>query len=116
MVDPTTNSLLLLYDDAQSIYGKKRSSDFSFKSVGVQAQGRTTILRMNYRNTDEILDCAYEFAKDILTPAEAEEDGVPLVKPEMAGRHRPAPHGEHLDSAAARSSSTSQAQIELHQH
>jgi hypothetical protein len=101
MVDPATNSLLLLYDDAQSIYGKKRSSDFSFKSVGVQAQGRTTILRMNYRNTDEILDCAYEFAKNILTPAEAEEDGVPLVKPEMAGRHGPAPHVEHLDSLAA---------------
>jgi hypothetical protein len=53
---------LLLYDDAQSIDGKKRPSGFSFKSVGVQAQGRTTILRMNYRNTDEILDCAYEFA------------------------------------------------------
>jgi superfamily I DNA/RNA helicase len=103
MVDPATNSLLLLYDDAQSIYGKKRSSGFSFKSVGVQAQGRTTILRMNYRNTNEILDCAYEFAKDILTPAEAEEDGVPLVKPEMAGRHGPTPHVEHLDSLAAES-------------
>jgi superfamily I DNA/RNA helicase len=103
MVDPATSSLLLLYDDAQSIYGKKRSSDFSFKRVGVQAQGRTTILRVNYRNTDEILDCAYEFAKNILTPAEAEEDGVPLVKPEMAGRHGPAPHVEHLDSLAAES-------------
>jgi len=103
MVDPATNSLLLLYDDAQSIYGKKMSSGFSFKSVGVQAQGRTTILRMNYRNTDEILDCAYEFAKDTLTPAEAEEDGVPLVKPEMAGRHGPAPHVERLDSLASES-------------
>ena len=103
MIDPATNSLLLLYDDAQSIYGKKRSSGFSFKSVGVQAQGRTTILRMNYRNTNEILDCAYEFAKDTLTPAEAEEDGVPLVKPEMAGRHGPAPRVEHLDSLASES-------------
>jgi superfamily I DNA/RNA helicase len=44
MVDPTTNSLLLLYDDAQSIYERARSKQFSFKSVGVQAQGRTTIL------------------------------------------------------------------------
>jgi hypothetical protein len=103
MIDPATNSLLLLYDDAQSIYGKKRSSGFSFKSVGVQAQGRTTILRMNYRNTDEILDCAYEFAKEILTPAEAEEDGVPLVKPEMAGRHGPAPHIERVNSVTAES-------------
>lgn len=45
MVDPNTNSLLLLYDDAQSIYERARSRQFSFKSVGVQAQGRTTILK-----------------------------------------------------------------------
>ena len=40
---PTQGSLLLLYDDAQSIYERKRSKQSSFKSVGVQAQGRTTI-------------------------------------------------------------------------
>lgn len=91
MIDPETNSLLLLYDDAQSIYGQRRTAKFSFKSVGIQAQGRTTILRVNYRNTNEILTCAYEFAKDILEPAEAEDDGIPLVKPTMAGRHGPAP-------------------------
>ncbi len=51
MVGPTTNSLLLLYDDAQSIYERARSKQFSFKSVGVQAQGRTTILKINYRHT-----------------------------------------------------------------
>lgn len=48
MVDPETNALLVLYDDAQSIYGGRRRK-FSFKSVDVQAQGRTTILRLNYR-------------------------------------------------------------------
>jgi superfamily I DNA/RNA helicase len=45
MVDPATNSLLVLYDDAQSIYERSRSKQFSFKSVGIQAQGRTTILK-----------------------------------------------------------------------
>nr|CBA30838.1 hypothetical protein Csp_C25560 [Curvibacter putative symbiont of Hydra magnipapillata] len=54
MVDPTTNSLLVLYDDAQSIYERARSKQFSFKSVGIQAQGRTTILKINYRNTRQI--------------------------------------------------------------
>ncbi|MDQ0012857.1 hypothetical protein J2W23_001236 [Variovorax boronicumulans] len=58
MVDPTTNSLLLLYDDAQSIYDKRRGKPFSFKSVGVPAQGRTTILKINYRNTRQILQTA----------------------------------------------------------
>jgi hypothetical protein len=91
MVDPETNSLLLLYDDAQAIYTNKRPIKFSFKSVGIQAQGRTTILRINYRNTNEILRCAYALARDVLTPEDAEEDGVPLVLPKMAGRHGPAP-------------------------
>jgi hypothetical protein len=91
MVDPTTNSILLLYDDAQSIYGGGAKRKFSFASVGIQAQGRTTILRLNYRNTNEVLFVAYEFAKDVLSPQEADEDGVPLVKPESAGRHGPLP-------------------------
>jgi hypothetical protein len=87
MVDPETNSLLLLYDDAQSIYSKQRSSKFSLKSVGIHAQGRTTILRVNYRNTNEILDCAFKLAEGVIKPQEAGDDGIPLVKPEMAGRH-----------------------------
>ena len=90
MVGPETSSLLLLYDDAQSIYGKGRRK-FSFKSVGIQAQGRTTILRLNYRNTSEVLKVAYEFAKDILTPEEADEDEIPLILPESAERHGPQP-------------------------
>src|SRR5690606_30399249 len=56
MIDPNTENLLLLYDDAQSIYERKRRAKFSLSSVGIQARGRTTILRLNYRNTDEILN------------------------------------------------------------
>src|SRR5690606_3259052 len=91
MVDPETNSLLLLYDDAQSIYSKRRSRKFSLKSVGIQAQGRTTILRVNYRNTNEILDCAFRVAEDVIRPEDAGDDGIPVIKPEMAGRHGPRP-------------------------
>lgn len=88
MVAPETNSLLLLYDDAQSIYRRQR---FSFKSVGIQAQGRTTILHLNYRNTAEILEFAYNHAKHVLTPEDADEDGVPLILPKSAGRRGPPP-------------------------
>lgn len=93
MVDPETNALLLLYDDAQSIYGTghARKGQFSFKQLGIQAQGRTTILRLNYRNTAEVLKVAYEFAKDVLAGAEADEDGIPLIRPESAERHGPQP-------------------------
>jgi Nuclease-related domain/UvrD-like helicase C-terminal domain/AAA domain len=91
MVDPTTNSLLLLYDDAQSIYERSRSKNFSFKSVGVQAQGRTTILKINYRNTRQILQTASLIAADLLTADDKDEDGIPLVKPVSCGRDGEAP-------------------------
>jgi hypothetical protein len=86
MVDPATNSLLLLYDDAQSIYERRRSKQFSFRSVGIQAQGRTTILKINYRNTRQILQLAATVAADLLTPDDTDEDGIPLLKPMACGR------------------------------
>ena len=86
MVDPNTNSLLLLYDDAQSIYERSRSKQFSFKSVGVQAQGRTTILKINYRNTRQILQTASLIAADLLTADDKDDDGIPLLKPISCGR------------------------------
>ena len=98
MVDPSTNSLLVLFDDAQSIYDSRTKRKFSFSSVGIQAQGRTTILRLNYRNTAEVLSVAYEFAKDFMTPAEAEDDAVPLIRPESAGRRGPLPVLNQLPS------------------
>lgn len=91
MVDPTTNSLLVLYDDAQSIYERARSKNFSFKSVGIQAQGRTTILKINYRNTRQILQTASLVAADLLTADDKDDDGIPLVKPVSCGREGPAP-------------------------
>jgi superfamily I DNA/RNA helicase len=86
MVDPETNSLLLLYDDAQSIYERQRSRQFSFKSVGIQAQGRTTILKIKDRNTRQILQTASLIAAELLSPDEKDEDGIPLVQPVSCGR------------------------------
>jgi hypothetical protein len=91
MVDPTTNSLLVLYDDAQSIYERSRSKQFSFKSVGIQAQGRTTILKINYRNTRQILQTANLIAAELLTAEDQDEDGIPLLKPVSCGRDGEAP-------------------------
>lgn len=86
MVAPRTNSLLVLYDDAQSIYGEEKRKKFSFRSVGIQASGRTTILKINYRNTDAILRVARDVAQNILKPSTADDDGVPLLAPQSAGR------------------------------
>ena len=91
MVDPATNSLLLLYDDAQSIYERARTRQFSFRSVGIQAQGRTTILKINYRNTRQILATARLIAADLLQAEEQGDDGVPRLQPISSGREGPVP-------------------------
>jgi hypothetical protein len=91
MVDPVTKSLLVLYDDAQSIYQKKRRK-LSFAKLGVEARGRTEILKINYRNTREVLALALECARPILQARElADDDNVPLVVPDSGGRSGPVP-------------------------
>ncbi len=101
MIDPATNSLLVLYDDAQNIYGQAHRKQVSWKSLGVQAQGRTTILKLNYRNTLEILAVARGFASELLTERVGEDDDVPLIAPESAGRRGPLPELIRTDTAAA---------------
>lgn len=100
MIDPQTNSLLLLYDDAQNIYGNRRK--FTWKSVGVEAAGRSTILKVNYRNPVEVLDFAYSFVESYLDGGKSDEE-FPLIHPEQGGRHELAPetqrcanHGEEV--------------------
>ena len=91
MTDPDSESLLLLYDDAQSIYKGRTGLGFNLSSVGVQAKGRTTILKLNYRNTREILDFAYTFASHYFDPHGADDDQIPLIQPEAAGMSGPEP-------------------------
>jgi hypothetical protein len=91
MVDPVSDSLLLLYDDAQSIYKSRSGLGFSLSSVGIKAQGRTTVLKANYRNTREILDFAYTFAQEYVDPLNADDDHIPLIEPLAAGNQGPKP-------------------------
>jgi len=48
------NGLLLLGDGAQRIY----PGGFTLRQAGVEVRGRTTVLKHNYRNTDEIIRTA----------------------------------------------------------
>lgn len=91
MVNPASNSLLVLYDDAQSIYQGQRRR-FNFASVGIEARGRTSILRLNYRNTSEVLSLAMHCAQSLLQggggeKAVGDDEALPLVQPASAGRH-----------------------------
>lgn len=101
MVDPATKSLLVLYDDAQSIYQKKRRK-LSFAKLGVEARGRTEILKINYRNTREVLSVALDCASSILQAREtADGDDIPLILPDSAGRTGPVPAIRRFDSVHA---------------
>lgn len=115
MVDPTTNSLLVLYDDAQSIYARHPKRQFSFKSVGIQAQGRTTILRINYRNTRQILQTASLVAADLLTPEDQDDDGVPLLQPVSCGRDGAPPLIVRLPDLRSESRRIAELLLDAHQ-
>jgi len=83
MVDEKTNALLFMYDDAQSIYKKRAALGFSLASVGIQALGRTSILKLNYRNTKEILNFSYEFSKQYFDSHD--EEHMAFMQPEAVG-------------------------------
>jgi hypothetical protein len=53
--DPVNGDLLIVNDGSQSLYQRRK---FTWKSVGVQAMGRSRRLSQNYRNTQEILSAA----------------------------------------------------------
>ena len=110
LVNPVSNSLLVLYDDAQSIYQGQRRK-FHFASVGIEARGRTSILKVNYRNTAEVLALAVHCAQSLLADERTEErvgeprdeDQVPLVQPASAGRRGRLPlllHARNEDDEA----------------
>ncbi len=98
MTDPAARRLLVLYDDAQSIYQRLRRR-FSFTSVGIQARGRTSVLQLNYRNTAEVLGLALRFARGLLPERgrdreagrDDEDDRVTGVAPSSSGRRGPRP-------------------------
>ena len=60
MVNPRTKALMVVYDDIQAIYtGRERPV---WSQLGIEAKGRTTVLKINYRNTAQIVAFARRFA------------------------------------------------------
>ncbi len=93
MVDPSSNSLLVLYDSVQNIYGRTRKGlKFSLKSVGINAvgRGRSVVLQVNYRNTRQIMKVAHDIAHNLFgEPVTDDQEGG--VSPISCGREGPAP-------------------------
>ncbi len=85
MVNPDTKALMIVYDDAQAIYkGRKRPV---WKQLGIEAAGRTTVLKVNYRNTAQTLRFARKFAADVIgAPGLCAGDESAILMPEDGGR------------------------------
>jgi hypothetical protein len=85
MVNPQTRAFMVAYDDMQAIYkGRERPV---WKQLGIEAKGRTTVLKVNYRNTTQILGFARRFAADVIgSPGVAADEESAVLMPEDAGR------------------------------
>lgn len=114
MIHPQSDNLLVMYDDAQSIYQQGTRKHFSFASVGIKAVGRTTILRKNYRNTRQVLQAAHAFAAEIFKSNTGAEDMPPIIEPESVGRAGPLPELKEFHSVDAEISAIAARCRELH--
>lgn len=89
--DPDDGDLVVVADAAQKIF----KTSFSWQSAGIRAAGRTRILRVNYRNTREILEFAHAFllSGGTVTADEAPEvdDENAVIAPTSARRSGPSP-------------------------
>ncbi len=91
LLNSEDDDLLIVADAAQNIFRRK----FSWRQAGIHAQGRTRILRTNYRNTRQILEFANKF---LMSGTTLFEDAVPdmedenaVIPPESASRSGPDP-------------------------
>jgi hypothetical protein len=90
LLAPGNEDLVIVADAAQNIFRRK----FSWKQAGIQAQGRTRILKTNYRNTKEILEFAFRFLTGGTLQAEdvpGMDDESAVISPESAQRSGPSP-------------------------
>jgi hypothetical protein len=92
--DPEQQDLVIVADSAQNIFRKH----FRWKDAGIRAQGRTRVLRVNYRNTRQILEFAHAFLTADPTIAVDEvpdaEDTLSVIPAETAERDGPPPRVE----------------------
>jgi len=88
-----TQSLLLVEDKAQNIF--RRKSNLS-SSIGLDFRGRSKMLSINYRNTSQIVNFAWDFyrthsaLKDRVKEGSS-VDGVEIIPPQSTKRKGPEP-------------------------
>ncbi|WP_417897772.1 3'-5' exonuclease [Bacillus haimaensis] len=100
-LNPETKALLLVEDRAQTIYPRKRSC---LKDTGLDFRGRSKILNINYRNTAQIVSCAWDFFQKNSSLQNkvvvSETEGVEIISPKSTKRKGPEPAILKADSFA----------------
>jgi hypothetical protein len=91
-LNPETQSLLLVEDRAQMIYKRKTSLR---KDTGFDFRGRSRILTINYRNTKQIVQFAWDFYKYHTDNggklSQKTEDLIEIIPPQHTEREGPSP-------------------------
>lgn len=88
-LNPENSSFLLVEDRVQQIYHRKPLS----QELGVSFKGRSKILTINYRNTEQIINFAWHFYKYFCsnsTPKQDEEI-IEVIPPQSTRRRGPVP-------------------------
>ncbi|GEL76490.1 DEAD/DEAH box helicase [Tenuibacillus multivorans] len=91
LLNPSTQSLLLVEDRAQEIYKRKRTY---VQDVGLNFRGRSKILSINYRNTQQIVRFAWEFyQRNSILKDKVVEQGFEgeIIAPKTTPRKGPEP-------------------------
>jgi superfamily I DNA/RNA helicase len=91
LLNPDTQSLLLVEDRAQTIYKRKRSY---LQDTGLSFQGRSKILNINYRNTAQIVNFAWDFYQShsvLKNKVAIREFGGEIIAPQSTRRKGPEP-------------------------
>lgn len=88
-LNPETSSFLLVEDRAQQIYHRKALS----KELGVNFRGRSKILTINYRNTEQVIKFAWDFYKHFCSDSKSfnDEDVMEIISPQSTRRQGPEP-------------------------
>lgn len=101
LLRPGSESLLVVADNAQNIYGTKST----WKAAGINAVGRTRKLDTSYRNTREILEYAHDFVLaggDLrVDNADDADDDTVIILPRFSARSGPLPLFLHLSTPQA---------------
>jgi superfamily I DNA/RNA helicase/mRNA-degrading endonuclease RelE of RelBE toxin-antitoxin system len=86
IVQPGANDLFLVGDGLQRLY----PGGYVLSRMGIDITGRGTVLRRNYRNTQEILRAAFAMMSD-LQFNDLDDQESPVEEPEYSPRSGPVP-------------------------